>query len=204
MCPVGGVTWPEGCPCEERQLAAGSVLIEQGAVPTSVMLLKEGLVGLSCLDQGGVEVGCTVRGPKSLLGFEGLVGTPCPFRVWALTDIVLCEARDGRLKRWMGTLDTPLGSILRLGIEEAHLRATERLDVGGAAVARIARLLLRRCVDHERSRLELSQRLLARVLSMTPETVSRSLAKLHSAGAITSTRPVVVGDIEVLRRLSCE
>lgn len=201
-CPVGGVTWPAGCPSEERSHAAGTVLIEQGVVPAATLLVKAGLVGLSCVDESGGEVGCTVRGAPSLLGFEGLVGAKSAYRVWALTDVLVCEANVSRLEKWTGTLDTPLGAILRLGFAEAHLRGTERLDFGGAAVTRIARLLLRRCVDQEQPRLLLSQRLLARVLSMTPETVSRALAKLHAGGAVACTRPVIVGDPEALRRFA--
>lgn len=201
-CPFGGVTWPRGCPSEERSVTAGSTLIEQGEPPAAVMLLKLGMVGLCTVGPGEVELGCTVRGPRTLLGFEAVCGLKSSCRVWAVTDLIVCIAPIGRLAPWIGPLDTPIGALMRLGIEEANRRVTERLDVGGSAVARVARLLLRRCVDVDQSRLELSQRLLARVLSMTPETVSRALAKLHAAGAVFSTRPIVVGNVERLRRFA--
>jgi CRP-like cAMP-binding protein len=202
LCPFGGVNWPNGCPSQERTVTAGSTLIEQGAAPKAVTLLKRGLVGLCSVGEGGVEFGCTVRGPKTLLGLESLFSMRATYRVWALTDIVLCIAPIPRLGPWIGPLDTPLGALLHLTVEEANRRVNERLDVGGSSVARVARLLLRRCVDFERSQLELSQRLVARVLSMTPETVSRALSKLHAAGAVTSTHPIAVGDIEQLRRMA--
>jgi CRP-like cAMP-binding protein len=156
------------------------------------------------LDEGGAELSCSVRGPRSLLGLETLVAESSAYRVWALSDVKICEAPRDRLRQWTGSLETPLGVLVRLGVEEANRRASERLDVGGAAVARIARLLLRRCVENARTHLELSQRLLARVLSMTPETVSRAVAKLHAAGAVTSTRPIVIGDVDALRRFTRE
>jgi CRP-like cAMP-binding protein len=204
VCPLGGVNWPNGCPSRERRVNAGCTLIEQGDSPKAVMLLRQGLVGLSTVDDVGAELGCTVRGPKTLLGLESVFAMHLTYRVWALTNLLLCEAPLARLGPWIGSLDTPLGALMRLGMEEANRRATERLDVGGGSVSRVARLLLRRCVELQRSKLELSQRLVARVLSMTPETVSRALAKLHDAGAVSSTRPIAVGDVEKLRLLAHE
>lgn len=204
VCPLGGVNWPHGCPSLERKVIAGDTLIEQGDAPRAVMLLKEGLVGMCTVNDAGAELGCTVRGPRTLLGLEALYSMKSSYRVWALTNITLCEAPIERLGPWIGSLSTPLGALLRLAIEEGNRRVTERLDLGGGAVSRIARLLLRRCVDLQRNRLELSQRLVARVLSMTPETVSRALSKLHSAGAVATTRPIAIGDVKQLRRLAEE
>jgi CRP-like cAMP-binding protein len=203
-CPFGGVNWPNGCPSQERKVAAGSTLIEQGASPKAVTLLKVGLVGLCTVGDGGVEFGCTVRGPNTVLGLESLFGMSTSYRVWALTDLVLCIAPIARLGPWIGSLDTPLGALFHLTLEEANRRVTERLDVGGSSLSRVARLLLRRCVELERNQLELSQRLVARVLSMTPETVSRALSKLHASGAVTTTHPIAIGDVEQLRRMAQE
>lgn len=199
-CPLGGVNWPNGCPSAERVVTAGDTLIEQGELPPAVMLLKKGLVGLCTVSPKGVETGCTVRSPKTLLGFESIFSMPTTYRVWALTDLTVCVAPIDRLRPWVGSLDTPLGAVMRLGVEEANRRVTERLDRGGSAVERVASLLLRRCVNLQQQRLELSQRLVARVLSMTPETVSRALGKLHAVGAVCSTRPIVVGDVDQLRK----
>lgn len=204
VCPLGGVNWPHGCPSQERNVAAGETLIEQGEVPRAVLLLKVGLVGLCSVNEAGAELGCTVRGPKTLLGLEALFEMQASYRVWGLTDLVVCVAPVARLGPWIGPLNTPLGALMRLGMEEANRRVTERLDFGGGAVARIARLLLRRCAEPHQKRPELSQRLVARVLSMSPETISRALAKLHTAGAVTSTRPIAIGDLEQLRRLAQE
>jgi CRP-like cAMP-binding protein len=204
VCPLGGVNWPNGCPSLERRVMAGDTLIEQGDIPPSVTLLKEGLVGLCTVSDNGAELGCTVRGPRTLLGLEALYAMKSTYRVWALTNVTVCDAPIERLGPWIGPLSTPLGALLRLSIEEGNRRVTERLDLGGGAVSRIARLLLRRCVDLQRNRLELSQRLVARVLSMTPETVSRALGRLHSAGAVVSTRPIAIGDVKQLRRLAEE
>jgi CRP-like cAMP-binding protein len=203
-CPLGGVNWPNGCPCRERHFTAGDTLIEQGDTPQGVMLLKEGLVGLSTVSDKGVETGCTVRAPKTLLGSESVYSMRTTYRVWALTDLTVCVAPIERLKPWLGSLSTPFGALMRLSVEESSRRVTERLERGGSSVSRIARLLLRRCVNSQPQRLELSQRLVARVLSMTPETISRALGKLHAAGAVSSTRPIVIGDVEKLRKLAEE
>jgi CRP-like cAMP-binding protein len=166
------------------------------------MLLKQGLVGLCTVSDNGVETGCTVRSPKTLLGFESIFSMPTSYRVWAVTDLKVCVAPVDRLRPWIGPLETPLGAVMRLGVEESNRRVTERLDRGGSATERIASLLLRRCDNLQQQRLELSQRLLARVLSMTPETVSRALSKLQAVGAVSSTRPIVVGDVEQLKKLA--
>lgn len=203
-CRFGGVNWPNGCPSQHRHTLAGSTLIEQGKLPTGVVLLKDGLVGLSTVDSSGDEVGCTVRGPGALLGLEAIFAVPSSYRVWALTDLHYCEAPLLRLLPWIGSLETPLGAVMRLGFEEVNRRATERLELGGSSVKRVARLLLRRSSELHCNRVELTQRMVARMLSMTPETVSRALSRLQRAGAVVTTRPIRIGDPERLRQSAME
>ncbi len=179
-------------------------MIEQGQVPPGVWLVKRGVVGLTAENEGGSEIGCCVRGAGCVVGLECLLNRPSPHRIWALTELRVCIALEERLRAWLGPLATPVGRLLELGIEEGARRARDRLDMGGSSTARVSRFLLRRCVDFGRRQLDVNQRVLARSLSMTPETVSRALSRLRVAGAITSTRPVVVGDVAVLRRLGSE
>lgn len=203
-CPLADAQWPDGCPCQEIDITHGAQLIAQGSLAPGVLLVKHGLAGLSVVGSDGSELGCTVRGPQALLGLESLAGLKSPYGVWALTDVVLCRAPSWRMLQGLGSLDSPLGAVLRAQIDEANRTILDRFDAGGPSLQRIARFLLHRCPTTKQGRLEVSQRVLARMLCMTPETMSRALAKLREAGAIASTRPVVIGNSHTLERFAAD
>ena len=204
-CVLGRAAWPDRCPFREIRHPEQTVLIQQGQRAATVWFVKEGLVALSSVDSAGGELGCSVRGAGSLVGLEVLLGRPSPFTAWALTDVLVCSAGADKVAGWAGNLESPIGALLRLGIEEASRRTLEQLALGGTSAARVARFLLQRCVDGEKARpLDVSQRVMARMLAMTPETLSRTLGRLRSRGAISSTRPVIVSDPSVLRSVAAD
>ena len=204
-CILGSASQPIHCPFREIKRAEQTVLIEQDELPEKVWFVKNGLVALSSTDAAGNELGCSVRGPGSLLGLELLMGATSPYRAITLTESVLCGIDGSALLSWAGDLDNPPGALMRLAVGEASRRTAEQIALGGSATARVARYLLQRCrvLPHDQ-RLIVSQRVLARMLAMTPETLSRTLARLRDNGAISGTRPVKVSDIEKLRELAGE
>ena len=92
--------------------------------------------------------------------------------------------------------------MLELALGEAGQRGTERSQLGGTAVERVARFLLLRARVSEGPVLDVPQRVLARTLGMSAETLSRALARLRTEGAISRSRPVQVADADVLERLA--
>lgn len=185
-------------------MRAGQTLVEQERVSSGIWFLKEGLVGLSVVAAGGQEVGCAVRGKGTVIGIESVLSLPSRYRVWTLSRALFCFAEASRLREWVGPLETPLGALLRLEIDEARRRTNDRLDLGGSATARVARVLLRRAEQEFGEAVDIPQRLLARILCMTPETLSRVLSRMKEQGAIASTHPILIADPARLRAFAEE
>jgi CRP-like cAMP-binding protein len=135
-----------------------------------------------------------------MLGLECVLGRAMPYEVRALTDVVLCSIDIEAFKNWIGPLDSPLGSVLRLSLEEAIRRAGERHAVEGTALRRVARFLTQTTQGmNDGQPPDFPLGVLANVLAMRPETLSRALADLRAAGALAHGRSVRVVDHEKLR-----
>ncbi len=185
-------------------MSAGTRLVEQSQIPERFWRIRRGIIGMSAVDGSGRELGCVLRGPDSIVGLECLVHQVSPYAVWAHTDVVACGVSRSAVASWLGPRNSPLGSMLAVAVEEAGRRALERIDIGGTAVSRVARALLRQYEDGGRSNLGVSQRLLARTLGMKPETLSRALAQLRREKALTAARELTVGDLQKLRDFGLE
>jgi CRP-like cAMP-binding protein len=93
--------------------------------------------------------------------------------------------------------------VLELALREAGCRVAERHALEGTAVRRVARFLLQRQeVDERADALRTPQHVLAHILGMRPETLSRALARLRETGVIAPGRGVRVVDDDKLRRLA--
>jgi CRP-like cAMP-binding protein len=201
-CVLGRASQPESCPFYEIKKKPGSLLVEQNEPPTSAWLIRDGQVLLRATDESGAELWCAVRSAGHMIGLELLTGAPSPYRAMALTDVKACALDARAVKAWVGRLDTPGGALLELALGEAGQRGTERSQLGGTAVERVARFLLLRQRENNGPVLDMPQRVLARTLGMSAETLSRALARLRSEGAISRSRPVQVADSDALERLA--
>lgn len=205
-CALGCATPGAPCPFVTLSRPAGTLLFGQGEVPPAVWYVREGTVLLSALGEGGEELSAALRGPGALLGVEALAGRPAEQEVWTLSVVSLCSLPLDRLRAWAGPLEGPVGALLGLTLDETSRRREERLAIGGRAVSRLARFLLAR----ERldggggggggQPLDVELQVLARMLGMRAETLSRSLGRLRQAGALAPGRAVRVVDLEALRR----
>lgn len=200
-CPLGHTS--PACALHEIKRPAGSVLVEQGVPPPHVWLIKQGTVLLSAVDPGGEEVLCAIRGTGSLVGLEAVRGEPSPLAAWALSDVVLCGANTETFREWLGDSTTPAAALLDLALAEATRRGEERMALSGRSVSRLARFLVeRRRVEGQDRPLRIRQRVLARMLGMRAETLSRAVAKLREAGAIADGPGLRVADVGELERLA--
>ncbi len=183
-----------------RRHAAGELLVAQGAAPSELLRVRSGVVVLSAVDAEGEERVCCLRGPGAVLNAGALTGRSAAFRAEALTPVEVCLLPRERLEdavRQEGPAGLRLAHLL---LSEGRSWALGSLGGSGRkATSRVAALLLELDDLGVDSR-GVQRRLLARVLAIRPETLSRSLRSLREAGAIDSVGAVV--DSSRLRRLA--
>ena len=186
------------CTFENRRSEAGQALLGEGAPPPSVFLVRRGRVVLSTRRNDGHDATYAVRGKDTLIGVEGVFERPLAYSVHALTDVLYCEKPVSDFAGWIGPLDSPAATALRLSLEETVRRTGERLAVDGPALRRVARFLVSLEGASEDESLPMALSVLASVLRMRPETLSRALGQLREAGALEPRRGVCVRDFAVL------
>lgn len=152
------------------------------------------------LDPSGHECMCVLRGAESLLGFESVDDVSIPYALWPLSELELWTAPRLALPALMAE-PAAMMSLLALASRAQGLHLTERIMHSRSATARLAQFLLiservdESDEDETPSRVELPRHVMARVLAMRPETLSRTLKRLEADGAIE-----VGADIRILDR----
>ena len=203
-CPLDGVSRGP-CPFRPAQRRAGSLLIAHGEIPDSVMLVRSGTVLHTAVSPDGEETLCALRGPGALVGLELLRAAPTRSETWALTDVQMCRLDGGAVAEWLGPMHSPLGALLELSLAELATREVERVALSGRALRRTARFLVEHHGMHgDRVALHVEQQVLARMLGMRPETLSRALARLRQLGALAPGRGLRVIDEKRLREVAGE
>lgn len=186
-CPAGraaGVTSGGRCPFVDRRRRRDELVCLQGEPAATVWMIKRGTVVLSRTAADGTDRPHQLRGPGSFVGLEAVVQGTYADTARATEPSVLCGISRLDLDRWLG----PAGSPSRMVLEQT-LRATvdepvRPAGVDGPAVQRVARWLL----DELERAPRVQRRVLAALLGMTPETLSRALARLGETGAIEHGR----------------
>lgn len=221
VCPLGRASLPSDCPFDERHLQPGTVLVRQGEVPSTVWFLKSGAVLLSALASSGHETYCALRSTGDLVGTEGMVDRQSPYESWAFGHVVACRLPIAQFRDWLGVDLTPTAAVLGIFVEEMRRLHEDRALLVGDAVSRVARYLLARLRDANArtARLDgqaamppapstpdepLGKGLLARLLGIRAETLSRALHQLRELGAIRDDREISVADPHLLERLAGE
>jgi len=192
------------CPWRERRLSAGVAVSPAGA--RSLWYLREGWVVVSSADRLDRELSCCVRGPRSLIGLEALARQPLRLRVWTLSTVRLCTIEIAAFHDWVGDSGGPVATVLDCAVEEVVRRAVEREGLSGTALVRLARFLVRSIPAREGPErpLELKALVLARVLAMRPETLSRALSELRGRGVMGPGRDLSILDPEALAAIAGE
>src|SRR5687767_12915274 len=164
-------------------------LIELDRKDGLVIQIRSGRVLATTVDQAGHETLCVLRGAGAVLGLEALDGLVLPYFLWTLSDVELGIAAAGPARSWLAAGDHPSQGLLRRSLRELRVCLSERMALHGSATARLARLLLDAAGESDAKApahvvLGLPKNVLARMLQMRPETLSRVLRKLEEAGAI--------------------
>jgi CRP/FNR family cyclic AMP-dependent transcriptional regulator len=202
-CAECGMTRAGTCPFHETRLAAGSVLVAQGEKPERVWLIRRGTVIVTSVSGTGEETQCSLRGPGSVIGLEAVRDEASSYQAWTLSDATLCGLAAERFRSWTGPRNNPIGVVLDYALDELAERGEERIALAGRTIERVARFLVARRRMEKRDRpLRVQHQLLARMLGMRAETLSRCLRQLVDAGVIESGRHVAVKDPDRLGQVA--
>lgn len=195
-CPLGR---RGGCRFRPRAVESGAGLWGQGERLTELVFIKSGVLGVSASDADGRELVGGVRGPQSLLGFEGLRAEPARTSVVALTDAVVCSAPVAATPPSASELE----ALFQLALDELAQSARDLELRAGPALGRVARFLSRHAAllaPYHRD--AFSKRHVATLLDMRPETLSRCLRRLSRMRLIAQRPTLRVLDPEGLAALA--
>lgn len=164
-------------------IATGALIVDQGQPPSSVYLLRQGLVKLVHVNAEGRE---TMLGLRAAGWYAGAVSalmrtpstysvktvTPCLFSIIAAEDFSMKLSRSARMSRHF--MDTLCNELISQSVE-AQFRQN-------SAEQRLAQFIAERDIQHEQLRTLdplplLKQMELAQLLAITPEHLSRLLRR---------------------------
>jgi CRP/FNR family transcriptional regulator len=185
-CPCGraaGVSFGGRCPLVDRRHRAGATVHLEGDVGATVWFVKRGAVLLARSGPDGVERPRAVRGPGAFVGLEALTAGRYADTARTTEPTTLCGTTRDRFDRWLGPVGTPARMVLEQLLAVAGQEPTRGAGADGPAVRRVAGWLL-----EPRDQPDVPRHVLACLLGMVPETLSRALASLRDAGAIELTR----------------
>jgi CRP-like cAMP-binding protein len=199
-----GVASQGRCRLTPTSRESGATLCAQGERPRTVFFVKEGFVALSAVSPRGTELVLTLRGPTSLLCTESLHGDPSPFEVRALSRVKLCGISGDALGQWIGPEKSPARVVLDLLLAESRMQRDEVNWRQGDCLSRVARFALahaRFLADRPNA---VRKQVVARLLGMRPETLSRCLTRLERDGVLDASRGVRVLDARRLAAIALE
>jgi len=203
ICTLGSVSQGR-CRLTPTAREAGATICAQGERPRSVFFIKEGFVSLSAVSPRGTELVLTLRGPTSLLCTEAMHGEPSPFEVRALSRVKLCGISGDALNQWIGPDRSPARAVLDLMLSESRMQRDEVNWRQGDCLSRVARFALahaRFLADRPNA---VRKQVVARLLGMRPETLSRCLTRLERDGVLDASRGVRVLDPRRLAAIALE
>jgi CRP-like cAMP-binding protein len=199
-----GIASQGKCRLTPASRESGSTICAQGERPRTVYFVKEGFVALSAVSPRGSELLLSLRGPSSLLCTEALQGEASPFEVRALSRVRVCGIGGDALAQWVGPEKSAGRVILDLLLTESRQQRDEVNWRQGDCLSRVARFALahaRFLADRPNA---VRKQVVARLLGMRPETLSRCLTKLERDGVVDASRGVRVIDHRRLAAIAME
>jgi CRP-like cAMP-binding protein len=183
---------------------SGASLCAQGERPRTVYFVKEGFVALSAVSPKGAELVLTLRGPTSMLCTEAISNEPSAYEVRALSRVKLCGISGEALAQWVGPERSPARVILDLLLAESRMQRDEVNFRQGDCMSRVARFALAHAKFLADRPNAVRKQVVARLLGMRPETLSRCLTRLEQDGVLDASRGVKVIDQRRLAAIAHE
>lgn len=183
---------------------SGSTICAQGERPHTLYFVKEGFVALSSVSPRGSELLLSLRGPSSLLCAEALHDEPSPYEVRALSKVKICGIGGDAMAQWIGPERSAARVVLDLLLTEGRQQRDEVNWRQGDCLSRVARFALahaRFLADRPNA---VRKQVVARLLGMRPETLSRCLTRLEQDGVVDASRGVRVLDQRRLASIAAE
>ncbi len=179
-CRIGqaAIEQQQACPFVPRRRRVGELLYLQGETATTMWYVKRGVVVLrraTTLSRGRGVARC-IRPAGSLIGVELLAGHRYVDTAEAGTDVTLCGVPYGEVDRWIGSR-SPARALLELSMQASLGDGALMSRSAGTVVERLAAWLLEH--EEESESLALPRRVIAELLGVRPETLSRALAELR-------------------------
>jgi CRP-like cAMP-binding protein len=202
VCVLGTACQGGHCAFIRSSFPAGYVLFHQGDRPQAAHFLSRGLVLLNKLDADGELVRQTLRPSGSLLDVQVSRGLPHGATAIAAVDIDVCILALSAFTAWLGPRRSPSRALLELALQEVRSTDAEAIRARASATSRVAGFLLDHVGEGTHAPLDLQHQLIASLLGIRPETLSRSLVVLRDAGAIAGHRRVRVVDRRRLGELA--
>lgn len=205
LCPIGnasGVGSGGVCPMVDRRRPAGTCLFVAGETADTIHYVKQGAVALSRAsgDKHGEGTPHAIRRAGSLLGIEALVRDTYLDTARSVTEVTVCAAGRSEMLAWLakiGAARAVLDMVLRTWCGDNPRRAT----ADGSAPQRVAEWLLDGA--ERKAARTIPQSIVAGLLGMKPETMSRAVATLAKRGAIVTNRArIEVVDRDLLRAIA--
>ncbi len=200
-CPIASVCSRSLGPFREIKRSQHTILFVEGSPADHVYLVSKGTVSLHRATTENRALGRTreLKQKGALLGVEGLVSPTYQASARAETALQLCMATTSRVQEWLE--QRPAASRVLL---ETVLRSRERAllpqsSPDGTATQRVAQWILDRAPGG-RDEAGVSRAVMADMLGMRPETLSRALRTLADMGFIdVGRRHLLIVDPEGLR-----
>ncbi len=202
-CPLGQAS-PARCRFTPTSREGGATLCAQGERPRTVYFIKEGFVALSAVSPRGSELVLTLRGPASLLCTEALNGEPASYEARALSRVKLCGISGEAMTQWIGPEKSPARAVLDLLLAEGRMQRDEVNWRQGDCLSRVARFALAHVRFLADRPTAVRKQVVARLLGMRPETLSRCLTRLEKDGVLDASRGVRVVDARRLAAIALE
>ena len=189
--------WLRLLPSTPHELSAG--MSRELGDERDLVYVTEGRLLVSAVDDQGDEIVSALRGPGSIVGLERILDVVVPYQLWALTDAHVETIPLDRVKEWLAeSVGEPAKSLVRSALEATGASVRERTTLHGRVLTRVAKLLADATSGD--GTLRLPRFVMARILSMRPETLSRALKELETRGAIPLKPRLKIVNPEALKQ----